>query len=233
MLGPLLLMVGMVAGVSPGQEGKPYYQPYQQASLDLVYNLLFCDDPALFRPKAGDAKGVLGVVASESPSVDELARVAADESVESRLRALAYHRLRQADASVPKGRLLGVIVEYPLERGLDVLGVFADGRVRYINQTGKLAVFEKLPADLAAKQKILMKASGAAIRAMGPWDGPRLAPPAAGLVRLTFLVSDGLYFGEGPPAAIGSDDIGGPVLTAATQLVLAIVDARAKPPATP
>jgi hypothetical protein len=39
------------------------------------------------------------------------------------------------------------------------------------------------------------------------------------MVRITFLVSDGLYFGEGPANIFFKDPMAGPVLNAATQLL--------------
>jgi len=36
---------------------------------------------------------------------------------------------------------------------------------------------------------------------------------------MTFLVSDGLYFGEGPFNALQKDPLGGPVLAKAAQLL--------------
>jgi hypothetical protein len=48
---------------------------------------------------------------------------------------------------VPKKELLGVIAESPLQGGLDVLVTYSDKTLRYINQTGKLAVFESTPAS--------------------------------------------------------------------------------------
>ena len=131
------------------------------------------------------------------PRLEALEKLAANETGESRVRAVAYHRLRAVKAKVPKGQLLGVIVEVPLEGGLDVLAVFADGRMRYLNHSGKIAVFESTPAAMTATQERLLKAAAAAIERIGPWDKPRLPPPKPGNARLSFLVSDGLVFRGG------------------------------------
>jgi hypothetical protein len=56
-----------------------------------------------------------------------------------------------------------------------------------------------------------------------------LPPPRRGSIRLSFLVSDGLYFGVGPMTTLSSDDIGGPVLRSATALLQAIVGESSKP----
>jgi hypothetical protein len=45
---------------------------------------------------------------------------------------------------------------------------------------------------------------------------------------MTFLVSDGLYFGEGPFNALQKDPMGGPVLAKATQLVQRAVESALK-----
>ena len=230
MLAVVMLMAGLFAGDTQPKSGDPFYRPYDRADLDLIYNLLFCDSPDLLRPKSGAPTGDLAVLLAKPPRLEALEKVAANETGESRVRAVAYHRLRAVKAKVPKGQLLGVIVEVPLEGGLDVLAVFADGRMRYLNHSGKIAVFESTPAAMTATQERFLKAAAAAIERIGPWDKPRLPPPKPGNARLSFLVSDGLYFGEGPRGAISKDQVGGPVLNTATELLLAIVNASTKTP---
>ena len=80
-----------------------------------------------------------------------------------------------------------VIVEVPLEGGLDVLAAFSDGGVRYMNQTGKLAIFEGVPSLQPAVAN-LYKESQAIVSRIGPWNKERLSPPSKGNIRLSFLV---------------------------------------------
>jgi hypothetical protein len=58
----------------------------------------------------------------------------------------------------------------------------------------------------------------------GPSVEPRRPPPARELVRLSFLVSDGLYFCEGSYEVLNEDPEGGPVLTAGGELLVPLVD---------
>ena len=141
---------------------------------------------------------------------------------------LAFNWLRKMQLPVPKKELLGVIVEVPLQNGLDVIASWSDRRVRYINHTGKLAVFEPAPLSVAEQSVMLLAASKVAIGHIGPWDRARLPPPVYGKVRMTFLVSDGLYFGEGPMDTMQRDPIGAPVIREAGKLVRAVVDAVLK-----
>jgi len=112
-----------------------------------------------------------------------------------------------------------VIVEVGLDKGLDVLASFSDGTARYINQTGKILIWEtkdeisnKLTENLFIKSKQI-------VDKIGPWDKPRLPHPTKGNVRITFLVSDGLYFGEAPTNVLFNDTLASPALLSATDLM--------------
>jgi len=200
--------------------------PYGNDAADFMYNLLFCDDPALFARGANDPASPFAAVLSDKPDPAQIAAIAHDTRKEGRARALAFNWLRQHGHDVPKRVLLGAIVEVPLDGGLDTLAAFADGSVRYINQTGKMSVFEgAMPAVHA-----LLAASQAVVDRIGPWDKPRLPAPKAGNVRLTFLVSDGLYFGEGKFEDLSRDSLGGPVINAAGQLLAQTVDLATQQP---
>ena len=204
---------------------KGMYSPYGRADVDFMYNLLFCDDLDLFRnPNLDGDPGPWPMLLADPPDEAALMEFAADDGNEGRLRALAYNRLRRAGAAIPTKQLLGVIVEVPLEQGLDVLAAFSDGGVRYLNQSGKIAVFEGEGTPVADLAKDLLVAARPVVDQIGPWEKPRLPPPVAGNVRITFLVSDGLYFGEGPFGALQADAMAGPVLSHAAGLLRKVVD---------
>lgn len=204
----------------------PFYRPYNDRVADFLYNLVFCDNPDLFRNEKQDA-GLLAAVLSDTATREMLEKIAGDQAIESRVRVLAFNRLRAMKVPVPPKQLLGTIIEFPQENGLDTLAAFADGRVRYINQTGKPGIFEGAPAPVFAKANELIRASQFAVDRFGPSDEPRRPPPAGDLVRLSFLVSDGLYFGEGSYEVLMDDPAGEPVLTAGGELLLRLVDAVA------
>jgi hypothetical protein len=127
-------------------------------------------------------------------------------------------RLREFGKDVPPKMLLGVIVEVSLAGGLDTLAAFSEGGVRYVNQSGKLVVIEAAASMLPTVKDIFVAAEPVVAR-LGPWKNPRLAPPTQGNVRLTFLVSDGLYFGEGPMCQMQRDAMAGPIIHRATKLL--------------
>ena len=206
-------------------EARPPYQPYKQPGFNVVYNLLFCDDFALFKKnEAPPPASPLAVLFADPPDRDALDKLANDLDAESRYRVLAYRRLQASGFSVPSKRLLGVIVENRQPQGLDTLAAFVDGRMRYINQAEKYVVFESTPGELEASFSELIRVSQLAVNRIGPWNRPRLPPPSGDLFRMTFLVSDGLYFGQGSAAVMAKEEIGGPVYRAASLLLPALVD---------
>jgi hypothetical protein len=205
----------------------PFYRPYQDQTADFLYNLLFCDNPDLFRHDGPDSSP-LATALSVTATHQMLETIAGDTAIESRVRILAFNRLRAMTRPVPARQLLGTVIEFPQHDGLDTLAAFVDGRVRYINQTGHPGIFEGAPPDVVAKANELMRVSQFAVDRHGPSDEPRRPQPDGDMVRLSFLVSDGTYVGEGSYEVLMDDPVGGPVLTAGGELLVRLVDTVVK-----
>lgn len=200
------------------------HRPYRDDAANGMYNLLFCDEPARFAPRGEAPQGALATVLAESSDRAALERIANDDDMESRIRMLAFNRLRAMNIAVPSKQLLGVILEVPLGRGLETLAVFADGRMRYINQAEKIGIFEDAPPAIARKAQMVLRAAQAVVDQIGPATEPRRPPPTADLTRMTFLVSDGLYFGEAATDDMYADALGGPVIGNTAELLSLLVD---------
>lgn len=202
---------------------KPPYAPYKNNDVNEIYNLLFCDDHNAFKPKLGNhPTGYEVVLFSEPADSSAMLALAGESALEGRVRYLTYARLRALGQPVPSKILLGVIVEVALSGGLDVLAAFSEGGIRYINQSGKLAVFEDVGVLQPYVQR-LFDVSAPVVACLGPWKKPRRSPPRAGGIRLTFLVSDGVYFGEGPMSVMQTEAMAGPVIQRATELFQTVV----------
>jgi len=204
--------------------------PYQDDAANFIYNLLFCDNPGLYTV---DAQGPLiypfDILFSDTSTVADLQKLIDDPSADARVKLLAYNRQRAIGHSPVKKELLAVIVEVGLDVGLDVLASFLDGTARYINQTGKILVWENttdqtvngLTADLFGEGRKI-------IEQIGPWDQPRRPHPAKGYSRISFLVSDGLYFGEAPTNALFNDPLARNALTNAAHLIQYLTEMAVK-----
>lgn len=194
------------------------FAPYADAAANQIYALLFCDEPELFV----DLREHWAPLFAKQPDEGALRAIAENTSAEGRVRALAYGRLRALGKSVTARILLGAVIEVGLDAGLDVLAAYCGGDVRYINASGKMSIFEGGAHPVSNEARALLAASQNVVNRTGPWDKARLAPPTAGNVRMSFLVSDGLYFGQGKFEDLERDVLGGAILNAATKLLVAI-----------
>lgn len=200
------------------------YTPYAEDSLNQLYNMLFCDDPGLFRSdKDKKPEYPFSVLTAESPDRNSLEVILQDAAQDPRAKLLASHILRQQGLMPEKRELLGVIVELGLDQGLDVLASFNNGTARYFNQVGKLVIWETTDHDSMQLTRELFSYSADIAGRIGPWDKERLPPPVKGNLRLSFLVTDGLYFGEGPISVLFNDQMAAPALNAATNLMQYII----------
>jgi hypothetical protein len=199
--------------------------PYHLDAANHIYNLLFCDDLSYWREGSASPDSNLSRVLTAGTPGTLLRSIADDATEESRTRALAFNRMRAIGEGILARVLLGTIVEVAMEKGLDTMAVFVDRRVRYINQTERMAIFEKVLPNMNDAIDALLAASKKAVDVLGPWDKPRLPPPPKGSARITFLVSDGLYFGQGPFTEFARDRVAGPIFHQAGLLLKLITEA--------
>ena len=198
--------------------------PYHDLRNNFIYNALFCDSDVLFKPKQGaPAAPWQKVLYADAPDAAAVRALADDAHQDSAIRLVAFKWLREHGQAVPPKQLLGVVIEVPLEDGQDTLAAYADGRVRYLSHEERLALFDAPPPELREKGQVLLASSNKIVARIGPWNKKRLRPPVKGKVRMTFLASDGLYFGEGSFAAIEKDADAAQVIKDSTVLLQAVV----------
>lgn len=196
------------------------YSPYKDEGLNNIYNMLFCDDIAAFKQPENPIGYPWDDLWAQTPDSQALTNIATDQTLESRQRLLAYRKLAGIHP-ITSQELLGVVIEVALDAGLDVLAAYKDGSARYMNHTGKLLVWDANTSESDILIEQLYAYSRKVVSQIGPWEEARKPfPSTPGTVRLSFLVSDGLYFGEGPFDVLQQDGMGGPVIASATQLMM-------------
>src|SRR5262249_34989661 len=121
--------------------GSSMITPYYDEGLNKIYNLLFCDDIALYKTDEAPDKYPWNVLLSENADAAKLKMLINDDSIESRQRLLAYHLLAKNGVETST-ELIGVIIEVGMSDGLDVLAVYEDGTARYINHSGKMIIWD-------------------------------------------------------------------------------------------
>jgi len=194
--------------------------PYKDSSTNLIYNLLFCDNIDLYKNNTQPPYTYpFDKLFSETSTISDLQKISDDSTSDARLKVLSYNR-QLAGGHIPiKKELLAVIVEVGLKGGLDTLASFNDGTARYINQAGNIIVWETTDPRSNELTQDLFLNSQHIVNQIGVWDKPRRPAPTKGNARITFLVSDGFYFGEGPIDILFNDPMASPALTSATYLM--------------
>lgn len=186
-----------------------------------MYDLLFCESIELYKKQMKQpAIYPWGVLFSDACTNEDLQTLISDPHTESRVKILAYKKLVFRGQKPLKKQLLAVIVEIGREKGTDVLASYRDGTARYIDQSGKIIAWDVRDGRSDFLTSELFYESENIVKEIGPWDQQeRLAPPGKGLARITFLVSDGLYFGQAPMNDLFHDSLSGPTLNAAVLLI--------------
>lgn len=202
------------------------FTPYKSDQLNALYELLFCDNLAYFESSNSSADAQpWKTLFSKNPDEQALLEIANDDQAESRVRNLAAIQLGAVGSALqPQLSLLGVVIEVGMEEGLDTLAAFSDGTARYLNHAENVIIWETATQESNELIQNLWSASINVVNKIGPWDKARLAPPSTGTVRLSFLVSGQLFFGQGPIDQFFSDPMAGPVLQAATQLMVFLTE---------
>lgn len=146
--------------------------------------------------------------------------------LESRQYLQAWHFLRQhgqpPSPDIAK-RVLGVVVEVGMPKGLDLLAAYPDHSARYYNFSGSGIIWEHPDSSLDSAIDELLEAARQVVTRIGPWEQTRPGPPAQDHVRLSFLTPSGLHFGQGPMAVFSRDPLGGRVLQLATVLMRSLI----------
>jgi len=128
-------------------------------------------------------------------SKQTLRQLAGRDDVESRIRLWAWKALRnmgeQPDADTMH-RVLGVILEVqlPEKNGVDTLAAYSDGRVRYVNYSGKIIVSEKVEGGIPELAKRVVRTAQTIARDF-PIEQRRL-PVKENNIRISLLTYGGV-----------------------------------------
>ena len=196
---------------------------------DELYDSLFADDPDVFI-KLKDHPAISWIYENKTPTLEELEVLAEDPSVESRIRFLSLYTALQGGIKINKKVYLGTIMEVPMNHGYDVLAFYSDKRARYYNYSGKTIIYE---GGRSTIDNSIEKANSVSIQVcnqIGPWDKQRLAKPNGNIWRFTFLVSDGLYFGQGPLNSLNSDEMAAAMIRSGAEVMKALMNETQKAP---
>jgi hypothetical protein len=177
-----------------------------------------------------DARNALAA-GRKSEAIDSWRRITAMEGLESRRYLQAWHFLRGQGVKPPENQpkeLLGVVVEVPMEDGLDLLAAYADHTARFWSYSGSGVIWEHPAKLLDPLIDALLDAGNTILQEIGSWDGPRPPAPPQGQVRLNLLSPSGLHFAQGTFDQLTADPKGKIAVAAAIALMQKMGALRSK-----
>ncbi|HTJ81667.1 MAG TPA: hypothetical protein VL400_08070 [Polyangiaceae bacterium] len=160
----------------------------------------------------------------QSP-VRQLRSVAENGFLEARARLWAWTALRQLGeqpAQVHASEVLGIVVEVPVDDGLDVFAAYSDGSVRYLNHAGRLVARETAQGPDASVVKVL----GDAFPLLSISPAPRdkdAPPPEPGTIRFVALSARGLHTLDVKSADVEPSGQWGALFAGLTKLLAEVV----------
>lgn len=151
--------------------------------------------------------------------------VLAQSGLESRHYLQAWDALRLLGVA-PKPddakHLYGVVLDVPVENGLDTLAGYEDGTARYINYSGKIIVWESEDVEIGSLIGDLHQAAHQILIHAGPWEGAR-PPLPQGQSRVSLLTPSGIHFGQARFEDLMQDRMAAPVFHAGVLLMQALM----------
>ncbi|MEO6637755.1 MAG: hypothetical protein ABIN25_05735 [Ginsengibacter sp.] len=116
------------------------------------------------------------------------------------------------------------MLEVNMPEGNDTLAVYADYTSKYYDYSGKSIIWEHPDDSLDTLIDGIFTESDNVVSHIGPWKDARPAPPTNKMVRINFLTSNGLHFGEASQQALFNDPMAGKLMHGMLNLMNALID---------
>jgi hypothetical protein len=163
---------------------------------------------------------------AEAEGLEVLKKIVLHPALEPRDYLQAWHILRGLGARphlARAGTLYGIAVEVGLEEGLDVVAAYSDKTSRYYNFSGAGVTWGRPDASLDQEIEAFLAIGSELVAKTRPAAEARPPAPPSGHARISLLTPGGPHFVEGEFARLKADPLRGPALTAASNLVEAML----------
>jgi hypothetical protein len=189
---------------------------------DILYNSLFADDIKYYT-EMSDHPAISWINKNETITKRALMDIVNDDKAESRIKFLsAYYALKKS-VKIDEKIYFGTILEVPVNGKYDILAFYSDLTARYYNHGNNVIVYEGGKSDIDKIIDETNSVSKAVCRVIGPWEDKRLPRPTGDTTRFTYLMSDGLYFGQGPIDEMSKDEMGSAILGSGANLMSQLI----------
>jgi|WetSurMetagenome_2_1015567.scaffolds.fasta_scaffold390124_1 hypothetical protein len=163
----------------------------------------------------------------QAKAIEALRQIVEQPGAETRILLQAWHTLAGLGVTPPEplcGKVQGVVIEYLMQQGLDIVAGYKDHTARYYNYSGAGVVWEASDPEIDQKVDDLMTVGQAIIDAIGVEHRQPPDVPAPGVIRVYLLSCNGSSFGQGLYDQFSKDKMGGYAIQAGYSLMTALMD---------
>lgn len=159
-------------------------------------------------------------------AIDSLKEIV-EQPGETRILLQAWHSLAALGVTPPEplcGKIQGVVIEYLMQNGLDIVAAYKDHSARYYNYSGAGIVWEARDAEIDQKVDDLMNVGQAIMDAIDAEHRESPDVPLPGVIRVYLLAYNGSSFGQGLYDQFVKDKMGGYAIHAGYNLMTALMN---------
>lgn len=150
------------------------------------------------------------------------------DSLTDRDKLAAFFKCRMDDAKskhISQHKLLGVVVEFGVETGVDAFAAYSDGVVYWYDSTlSKMLEVQMCGVGKDKVDEALLAATKIADASKPSFGIPN--PPQPGFALIALITEDGIYYGLGASRDLASSPISAPIIKSALQIRKDILSSR-------
>lgn len=160
-----------------------------------------------------------------------LKQIVETEGLNTRIYLQAWHTLMSLGEQPPenfRGLIQGIVTEYHMDKGLDIVAAYADHTARYWNYSGAGIVWETRDPEIDTLIEDLLKVGQEIMNRIGAEPRENLPIPTPGKLRIFLMAYDGSSFGEGLYDQLIKDQMGNSAINASYNLMMGLMKMQEK-----
>jgi len=204
---------------------------YSNASLEPMLSRVKDDAKTIF-PWSNFFEANQAIQANDSSKAITLLNQITDaEGLNTRIYLQAWHTLMslgEQPTELLRGVIQGVVTEYHMDKGLDIVAAYVDHTARYWNYSGAGIVWEMRDPEIDTLIDNLLKVGQEIMNRIGAEPRENLPIPTQGKIRIFLMAYDGTSFGEGLYDQLIQDQMGSYAIKASYNLMMGLMKMQEK-----
>ena len=162
-------------------------------------------------------------------AISLLKQIVETDGLETRIYLQAWHTLMSLGEQPPadlQAKIQGVVLEYHMDKGLDIVAGYADHTARYWNYSGTGIVWDARNPEIDQAIDHLLAVGQQIMNSIGAEPREPLPIPPKGNMRIFLMSYGGSSFGQGIYEQLSQDKMGGAAINAGYKLMTKLINAQ-------